>query len=128
MAQSVEVNFELKYKEAAKGLEDLTKKYEQLQKEVQSANKKTEDSLKDVEKTAEDSAKGVKKVGLTLKNIAGAAVILTVLQKGFEFVQEAIGRNQEVLDGLRVGFETAQIVFNQVFGALVDVGKSKIAS
>jgi len=128
MAQSVEVNFELKYKEAAKGLDDLTKKYEQLQKEVQSANKKTEDSLKDVEKTAEDSAKGVKKVGLTLKNIAGAAVILTVLQKGFEFVQEAIGRNQEVLDGLRVGFETAQIVFNQVFGALIDIGKSVLSS
>tara|TARA_R100000353_G_scaffold46061_4_gene36916 strand:+ start:49 stop:1884 length:1836 start_codon:yes stop_codon:yes gene_type:complete len=128
MAQNVEVNFELKYKEALKGLDDLTKKYEELQKEVQSANKKTEESLKDVEKTAEDSAKGVKKVGLTLKNIAGAAVVLTVLQKGFEFVQEAIGRNQEVLDGLRVGFETAQIVFNQVFGALIDIGKSVASS
>ena len=128
MAQNVEVNFELKYKEALKGLDDLTKKYEALQKEVQSANKKTEESLKDVEKTAEDSAKGVKKVGLTLKNIAGAAVVLTVLQKGFEFVQEAIGRNQEVLDGLRVGFETAQIVFNQVFGALIDIGKSVASS
>jgi DNA repair exonuclease SbcCD ATPase subunit len=128
MAQSVEVNFELKYKEALKGLDDLTKKYEELQKEVQSANKKTEESLKDVEKTAENSAKGVKKVGLTLKNIAGAAVVLTVLQKGFEFVQEAIGRNQEVLDGLRVGFETAQIVFNQVFGALIDIGKSVASS
>ena len=40
MAQNVEVNFELKYKEALKGLDDLTKKYEELQKEVQDANKK----------------------------------------------------------------------------------------
>lgn len=128
MAQNVEVNFELKYKEALKGLDDLTKKYEELQKEVQDANKKTEESLKDVEKTAEDSAKGVKKVGLTLKNIAGAAVVLTVLQKGFEFVKEAIGRNQEVVDGLRIAFETAQIVFNQVFDALTDVGKSVLSN
>mgnify|MGYP003125412045 FL=1 len=128
MAQSVEVNFELKYKEALKGLDDLTKKYEELQKEVQSANKKTEESLKDVEKTAENSAKGIKKVGVTLKTIAKAAVGLTILQKGFEFVKEAISRNQEVVDGLRVGFETAQIVFNQVFGALIDIGKSVTSS
>ena len=124
MAQNVEVNFELKYKEAAKGLDELQKKYEELQKEVQDANKKTEDSLEKVEKTAKDSAKGVQKVGVTLKTLAKAAVGLTLIQKAFEFVQGAISRNQEVVDGLRIAFETAQIVFNQVFGALVDVGKS----
>ena len=124
MAQNVEVNFELKYKQAAKGLDELQKKYEELQKEVQDANKKTEDSLEKVEKTAKDSAKGVQKVGVTLKTLAKAAVGLTLIQKAFEFVQGAISRNQEVVDGLRIAFETAQIVFNQVFGALVDVGKS----
>jgi len=124
MAQNVEVNFELKYKQAAKGLDELQKKYEELQKEVQDANKKTEDSLEKVEKTAKDSAKGVQKVGVTLKTLAKAAVGLTLIQKAFEFVQGAISSNQQVVDGLRIAFETAQIVFNQVFDALVNVGKS----
>jgi len=46
MAKKIELEFELKYKEAEKNLDEFQKEYAKLEKEVQSANKKTEDALK----------------------------------------------------------------------------------
>ena len=46
MAQKIEVEFELKYKEAVKSIDrDLKKKYAELEKEVVTANEKTAESL-----------------------------------------------------------------------------------
>ena len=86
MAQKIEVEFELKYKDAVKSIDKLKKEYAELEKEVVTANEKTADSLEAVEKGAKDSAKGVKKVGVSLKGIAAATGIIFVLQKAFEFV------------------------------------------
>ena len=121
MAQKIEVEFELKYKEAVKNLDEFQKEYSKLEKEVASANKKTADSLAKVEKSAEDGAKGVKKVGLSIKNIASATGVIFLLQKAFEFVSSAIQENQAVMDGLNLVFETAQGLFNQVANVFVDV-------
>ena len=52
MAKKIEFEFELKYKEAAKNLDEFQKEYAKLEKEVETANKKTEDALKKVEKSA----------------------------------------------------------------------------
>ena len=124
MAKKIELEFELKYKEAAKNLDEFQKEYAKLEKEVQSANKKTEDALKKVEKSAKDGAKGVKKVGASIKTLAKATGIIFLLQKAFEFVSSAIQENQEVMDGLNTIFQTAQIVFNEIVGVFVDVYKS----
>ena len=124
MAQKIEVEFELKYKEAVKNLDEFQKEYAKLEKEVVSANEKTAESLEKVEKGAKDSAKGVKKVGVSLKGLAAATGIIFVLQKAFEFVSTAVQENQEVMDGLNVVFKTAQIVFNEVLGVITDVYKS----
>jgi hypothetical protein len=124
MAQKIEVEFELKYKEAVKNLDEFQKEYAKLEKEVVSANEKTAESLEKVEKGAKDSAKGVKKVGVSLKGLATATGVIFVLQKAFEFVSTAIQENQEVMDGLNVVFKTAQIVFNEVLGVITDVYKS----
>ena len=124
MAKKIELEFELKYKEAAKNLDEFQKEYAKLEKEVQSANKKTEDALKKVEKSAKDGAKGVKKVGASIKTLAKATGIIFLLQKAFEFVSSAIQENQEVMDGLNTIFETAQIIFNEVVNVFVDVYKS----
>lgn len=124
MAQKIEVEFELKYKDAIKSIDKLKKEYADLEKEVVTANEKTADSLEAVEKGAKDSAKGVKKVGVSLKGIAAATGIIFVLQKAFEFVSSAVQENQEVMDGLNTIFKTAQIVFNEVVGVITDVYKN----
>ncbi len=124
MAKKIELEFELKYKEAAKNLDEFQKEYAKLEKEVQSANKKTENALKKVEKSAKNGAKGVKKVGASIKTLAKATGIIFLLQKAFEFVSSAIQENQEVMDGLNTIFQTAQIVFNEIVGVFVDVYKS----
>jgi hypothetical protein len=124
MAQKIEVEFELKYKEAVKNLDEFQKEYAKLEKEVVSANEKTAESLEAVEKGAKDSAKGVKKVGVSLKGLAAATGIIFVLQKAFEFVSSAVQENQVVMDGLNTVFKTAQIIFNEVLGVITDVYES----
>jgi len=124
MAQKVVVDFELKYKEAVKNLDEFQKEYAKLEKEVVKANEETAKSIKAVEKASEESAKGIKKVGLTIGNLAKASGIVFLLKQAFEFVSGAIRENQEVIDGLNLVFETAQIVFNQVLGAITDIYKA----
>ena len=124
MAQKIEVEFELKYKEAVKNLDEFQKEYAKLEKEVVSANEKTADALEKVEKGAKDGAKGIKKVGVSIGNLAKASGIIFLLQKAFEFVSSAIQENQVVMDGLNTVFNTAQIVFNQVINAVVSIYES----
>jgi len=124
MAQKVEVEFELKYKEAVKNLDEFQKEYAKLEKEVVSANKKTADSIKQVEKGADDGAKGIKKVGVSLKQIGKATGVIFILQKAFEFVSSAIQENQVVMDGLNLVFETAQVLFNEVVNVFIDLYKN----
>jgi hypothetical protein len=124
MAQKIEVEFELKYKEAVKNLNEFQKEYAKLEKEVVKANEKTADALEKVEKGAKDGAKGIKKVGISIKNLAKASGIIFLLQKAFEFVSSAIQENQVVMDGLNTVFNTAQIVFNQVINAVVSIYES----
>ena len=124
MAKKIEIEFELKYKEAVKNLDEFQKEYSKLEKEVESANKKTAESLKKVEKASADGAKGIKKVGASIKTLAKATGIIFLLQKAFEFVSSAIQENQEVMDGLNTIFTTAQIIFNEIVGVFVDVYKS----
>ena len=45
MAQKIEVEFELKYKDAVKSIDKLKKEYAELEKEVVTANEKTAESL-----------------------------------------------------------------------------------
>lgn len=124
MAQKIEVEFELKYKEAVKNLDEFQKEYAKLEKEVVKANEKTAESLEKVEKGAKDGAKGIKKVGISIGNLAKASGIIFLLQKAFEFVSSAIQENQAVMDGLNTVFNTAQIVFNQVVNAVISINES----
>ena len=128
MAKKIEIEFELKYKEAVKNLDEFQKEFSNLEKDVQSANEKTADALKKVEKSAEDGAKGVKKVGVSIRNIAKATGVIFLLQKAFEFVSSAIQENQQVMDGLNTIFTTAQIIFNQVANVFVDVYRNVLSA
>ena len=122
--EKVEVEFELKYKDALNDIEKLQKELKEVQDSVEEGNKATAKSLESVEKSAEGSAKGVKKVGVSIKNLAKASGIIFLLQKAFEFVSSAIQENQTVMTALNTVFETAQIIFNQVVTVFTDVYKS----
>ena len=124
MAQKIEVEFELKYKDAVKSIDKLKKEYAELEKEVVTANEKTAESLEKVEKGAKDGAKGIKKVGVSIGNLAKASGIIFLLQKAFEFVSSAVQENQVVMDGLNTIFKTAQIVFNEVLDVITNVYES----
>lgn len=124
MAQKIEVEFELKYKEAVKNLDEFQKEYAKLEKQVVTANEKTADALTKVEKNAKSGATGIRSVAISIKALAKASGIIFLLQKAFEFVSDAVQQNQEVMDGLNVVFNTAQILFNQVVNAFVDIYKS----
>jgi len=119
--EKVEVEFELKYKDALNDIEKLQKELKEVQDSVEEGNKATAKSLESVEKSAEGSAKGVKKVGVSIKNLAKASGIIFLLQKAFEFVSSAIQENQTVMTALNTVFETAQILFNQVVDVFVDI-------
>ena len=126
--EKIEVEFELKYKDAIGEIEELKKELKKVQESVVDGNKATEKSLESVEKSAEGSAKGVKKVGVSIKNLAKASGIIFLLQKAFEFVSSAIQENQTVMTALNTVFETAQIIFNQVVTVFTDVYKSVSSS
>ena len=124
MATKLEVEFQLKYKEAVKNLDEFQKEYTKLEKQVVKANEETAKALQKVEKSAEDGAKGVQSVGASLKNIAKVTGVVFLLQQAFEFVKGAIQENQQVMDALNVVFETAQIIFNQIANVFIDVYKN----
>ena len=122
--EKIEVEFEVKYKDALKDIEQLQKELKDVQETVVDGNKATAKSLESVEKSAGDSAKGVKKVGVSIGNLAKASGIIFLLQKAFEFVSSAIQENQQVMTALNTVMEAAQIVFNQIVTVFTDVYKS----
>jgi len=122
--EKIEVEFELKYKDAIKDIEKLQKELKDVQESVAEGNKATKESLESVEKSAEGSAKGVKKVGVSMKSLGAATGVLFLIQKAFEFISSAIQENQQVMTALNTVFETAQIIFNQILGVFTDVYKS----
>lgn len=93
-------------------------------KELESVKEGVEEIGEATEKTAKKTpklAKGVKAVGTSFKKIAGAVGIVFVLQKAFEFLSEALSRNQKVADAISTVFDTVSIVFNEIVNVLVDV-------
>ena len=96
-------------------------------KQLESVKQGVEDIGDATEKTAKKSpklVKGVKAIGTSFKKIVGAVGIVFVLQKAFEFLSEALQRNQKVADAIGTVFDTVSIVFNELVNVLVDVYES----
>ena len=53
--------------------------------------------------------------------IAAATGIVIVIQKAFEFLSEALQKNQKIADAISIVFDTISIVMNEVTNVLVDV-------
>ena len=76
------------------------------------------------EKTAKETpkvSKGIKSIGVSFKSIAAATGIVLVLQKAFEFLTEALSKNQKIADAIGTAFDAVSIVMNEVVNVLVDV-------
>ena len=110
MAKKVVIDFELKYKEAAKQIEGL-------QKELENVN----ESVEDVNTSAKKSEKGVSSFGKTLGTIGKAGGIIFLLEKAFQGLKAAINSNQQVADTFAVVMGTISQVFGEVANVLVSV-------
>ena len=90
-----------------------------LQKELETVNKGVADIGKTAKKTEKNTGllrKGISGIGLALK-AAGIGIAL----KAFQFLTEALQRNQKIANLLSTAFETVSIVFNEVTNVLVGV-------
>ena len=90
-----------------------------LKKELETVNKGVADIGKTAKKTEKSTGllrKGISGIGLALK-AAGIGIAL----KAFQFLTEALQRNQKIANLLSTAFETISIVFNEVTNVLVGV-------
>ena len=113
MAAKVEVDVELKYKEAAKNVEQLNKQITDLKKDAVKANNDTAKSIKGIEKSSDGAAKGIKGIGTALK-AAGIGLAIAAFAK----LVEVFNENQKVADFFNITFETLSLAFNDFFNFL----------
>ncbi len=116
MAKKVIIDLEANTSKAQSELNDIVKELKALNQQAVKTNETLETGLKDVEKSAKDAGKGF----LSFSNILKGGLIITVLNKAFEFFKETIGKNQVVIDAFAITFETLSIAFNDFFGFLSD--------
>ena len=93
------------------------KKLEDVKQGIDDIGKATETTAKQTPKLA----KGIKGIGTSFKAIASATGIVIVIQKAFEFLSEALQKNQKIADAISTVFDTISIVFNEVANTLVEV-------
>ena len=127
MAKKVIIDLEANTSKAQSELNDIVKELKALNQQAVKTNETLETGLKDVEKSAKDAGKGF----LSFSNILKGGLIITVLNKAFEFFKETIGKNQVVVDFFATTFEGLSIAFNDFInfifnnvGGVVDAFKS----
>ena len=97
------------------------------EKQLEGVKQGVDDIGKAAETTAKQTpklAKGIKGIGTSFKAIASATGIVIVIQKAFEFLSEALQKNQKIADAISIAFDTISIVFNEVVNVLVDTYES----
>jgi len=106
MAKEVIIELKAKTDKIEKDVEGINKEIKTLNKNVG----KTADGFEGVEKATQDTAKGVKKIGTTLKAI-GIGLLLAAFTK----LKEVFEENQKVTDAFNIAFESLSIAFNDFF-------------
>ena len=122
MAKEVIIELKAKTDKIEKDVEGINKEIKTLNKNVD----KTAEGFEGVEKASQDTAKGVKKIGATLKAI-GIGLLLAAFTK----LKEVFEENQKVVDGFNTTFEFLSLAFNDFFnfldanvGTVIDYFKS----
>ena len=112
MSKKVVIDFELKYKEAAKQIEGLQKELENVNESVEDVNT----SAKKSEKGFSRLSKGVKGIGTAFK-AAGIGAVVSL----FGALAVALSKNQKVMDTVNIVMGTISQVFTEVGNVLVTV-------
>tara|TARA_X000001382_G_scaffold25325_1_gene15853 strand:+ start:7903 stop:9633 length:1731 start_codon:yes stop_codon:yes gene_type:complete len=142
MSKVVYINFELKYKEAVKNLDEMQKEYTKLEKKVEGYEKKVEKAAKkqgDFGKTLDkftggaitkfnELTKGIKSAGLGFKGLNAilmasviGAFVATVTALAAAFTQSEEGQEK-----LQRGLAALGAVTKQVMDAFADFGEAII--
>jgi hypothetical protein len=109
--KKVGVEFELKYKEAAKNATELGKIVNQQDKEINNL----QGSLDDLKKSTDKSSKGFKSFGVAIKNIGKTTGIVYLVVKAFDVLKETFGQNQQIVNIFNTGMEALSLAFNDLF-------------
>ena len=109
--RKVGVEFELKYKEAAKNATELGKIVNQQDKEINNL----QGSLDDLKKSTDKSSKGFKTFGVAIKNIGKTTGIVYLVVKAFDVLKETFGQNQQLVNIFNTGMEALSLAFNDLF-------------
>jgi len=122
MAKEVIIELKAKTDRIEKDVEGINNEIKTLNKNVD----KTAEGFKGVEKATQLTAKGVRKIGTTLKAI-GIGLLLAAFSK----LKEVFEQNQKVADAFNIAFETLSLAFNDFFnfldanvGTVIDYFKS----
>lgn len=91
---------------------DATKSIDQLGKKIDSAGK----SAKDAGKEAKQAAGAFGSIGNAIKTLG----VINVVNKGFEFFQQVLGKNQKVADLLSTSMNFLSGVFSDLISFFVD--------
>jgi hypothetical protein len=114
--KKVGVEFELKYKEAAKNATELGKIVNQQGEEI----KNLQGNLDDLKKSTDKSSKGFKSFGVAIKNIGKTTGIVYLVVKAFDILKETFGQNQQVVNIFNIGMEALSLAFNDFFKFIND--------
>ena len=110
------IEFELKYKEAAKNADELGNIVQKQDNKI----KDLQGTLDKTKKSTDDASKGFKKFSTSLKNIGKVSGIVFLVTEAFEILKETFKSNQKVVDLFNTGVEALSIAFNDLFGYLND--------
>jgi len=114
--KKVVVDFELKYKEAAKNATELGKIVNQQGEEI----KNLQGNLDDLKKSTDKSSKGLKDFGASIQNIGKKTGIVYLVVKAFDILKETFGQNQQVVNIFNTGMEALSLAFNDFFKFIND--------
>ena len=110
-----EVGVKVETKKAEKNVEGLVGGIQDLTSAVKEGNKQTAAGLKNIEETSKSTGEGVKGIGKSIKT-AGLGLFIIAL----DTVKELFMQNQIVADAVGAAFEGLALVFNDVFGLLIN--------
>lgn len=118
MAQDAVLKLKLELEEAKFNLDEFQKEFAKLEKRLDTVTKQNEDLGKKLEQATNKGKKGVKGLGLTLKDLGKASGIVYLLTEAFTMLKEIFSSNQVVADTFKTAFNALALAFNDFFNFL----------
>ena len=112
--EKIVIDLEAKTNKVEASLQDVVDAIKDINKATTESNENTAKSLKEVEKSSSITAKGIKRIGTSIK-----AAGLGLLLGAFKTLKELFSQNQKVADLFNTSFEIMSIAFNDFVSFVV---------